>query len=153
VKGRPSGKHSDVVAPGRITTALRVCALVAAATVFLVVFVGSVKATTQVYWGYNNLTASNPPAGTCPTWPSGFACSGWGNWDYSQVDWTSGSGTFAFGFICQSDGLFYGYVHGDGDTKTTYSVFYARLCPGHYNKAVSHLDGTYDYLQASALVF
>ena len=28
------------------------------------------------------------------------------------------------------------------------------LCPGHYNKAaVSHVDGTYNYLQARALVF
>jgi len=70
---------------------------VAAATAFLVVCVGSAKATTHIYWGYNNLTASNPPAGTCPNSVAGIACSGWGNWDYSQVDWTSGSGYFTFG--------------------------------------------------------
>jgi hypothetical protein len=119
------------------------------------VLAAAAAATTHIYWGYNNLTASNPPAQTCPGWYAGVACSGWGNWDYSQVDWTSGSARFVFGFVCQSDGLLhYGRVYGDGDTKTTYTVFYASLCPGHYNKAgVAHYDGTYNYLQARALVF
>jgi hypothetical protein len=110
---------------------------------------------THIYWGYNNLTSSNPPAGTCPGWFAGFACSGWGNWDYSQVDWTSGSGTFLFGFICQSDGALHSErIYGDGDPKGTYTSFYASLCPGHYNKAgVDHFGGTYNYLQARALVF
>ena len=132
----------------------RVAVILAVAALSLVVFPGSAQARTVVYWGYNNLTASNPPAGTCPTWPAGFACSGFGNWDYSQVDWNSGSGTFIIGFICTADDTLNGRLHGDSDPKGTYTELWSTWCPGHYNKAaVAHDHGTYNYLQARALVF
>jgi hypothetical protein len=54
-------------------------------------------ASTTVYWGYNNLTATNPPAGTCPGSTAGIACSGFQNWDYSEADWTAGDGAWVLG--------------------------------------------------------
>jgi hypothetical protein len=54
------------------------------------------SATTTIYWGYNNLTPNNPPAsaGECPgVNDSGIACSGWNNWDRSQIDYNSGNAT------------------------------------------------------------
>lgn len=43
----------------------RAALLVAVAGLALAVFVPAALATTTTYWGYNNLTASNPPANTC----------------------------------------------------------------------------------------
>jgi hypothetical protein len=128
-------------------------AVVVGASIAAVAFVASpASATTTNYWGYNNLTASNPPAGTCPGSIAGIACSGWNNWDYSQADWNSGSGSFVLGFICSSDGLLHGRVI--SGTPNTYTDLWSSDCPTHYNKAaVAHYSGTYNYLQARALIF
>jgi hypothetical protein len=114
-------------------------------------------ASTTVYWGYNNLTASNPPAGSCPSSAAGVACSGSQNWDYSEADWNSGNGAWMLGFICQSDGLLHGRVFSGNEAKKTYDWLWSDSCPTHYNRAaVAHISGgsgTYDYLQARALIF
>ena len=55
--------------------------IVVSAAFGLIVFVGSARATTHAYWGYNNLTASYPPASQCAVRPVvGAPCSGYGNW-------------------------------------------------------------------------
>jgi hypothetical protein len=122
----------------------------------VLVLAGSAQARIGWTWGYNNLSATNPPAHTCsdPDSIAGIACSGWSNWDYSQVDWNSGSARFVIGFICSSNRLLVGRVHGASEPKTTYTEVYYDWCPGHYNKvAVAHFDGTYNYLQSRALIF
>jgi len=116
----------------------------------------SAHAATTVYWGYNNLTASNPPANTCPNSAAGIACSGSNNWDYSQVHWTQGQSRFVVGFICSSDGLLWGRLMFGDEGFGTYTVLWSTYCPGHYNRAaVAHVDGagSYNYLQARALIF
>ena len=136
----------------------RVLASVAAlAVVAMTIVVAGAQAATTVYWGYNNLTASNPPAGTCPGSASGIACSGSNNWDFSQVDWTSGRSSFALGFICSSNGLLVGRLMSGSEAFNTYTVRWSDYCPTHYNRAaVAHLNGgsgSYNYLQARALIF
>lgn len=133
----------------------RISAAVLFAAVALATVATTAKALTGAYWGYNNLSATNPPNATCSyngrVWPAGFACSGWGNWDISWVDWTSGSGKFIFGFICQSDDSLHGPIlnGAGGDVPAFYSTVYYADCPGHYNHAaVGHVGGTYNYLQA-----
>lgn len=129
------------------------------ATCFLSLTVWATPAlgTTVNYWGYGNLTANNPPAGNCPGSAKGIACSGWDYWDYSRVAWTSGRSAFAFGFICQSDGLLWGRPLSGQESFDTYTVLWSSYCPTHYNRvAVAHLaggQGTYNYLQARALIF
>jgi len=136
----------------RVAISLSVVAVAA-----LVLWASNALATTVVYWGYNYLTASNPPAGTCPGAASGIACSGWNNWDYSQVDWTSGRSSFTLGFICSSNGLLVGRLMFGTESFGTYTVLWSNYCPTHYNRAaVAHIDGgsqTYNYLQARALIF
>jgi len=130
----------------------------AVAVAALTVGVSAAFGTTVVYWGYNNLTHSNPPAGTCPGAVSGIACSGWNNWDYSEADWNSGRSAWTLGFWCQSDGLIHGKLFFGNETFKTYDQLWSTWCPTHYNKvAVAHVDGgaygTYNYLQARALIF
>lgn len=110
------------------------------------------------YWGYNNLTANNPAAGTCPGAASGVACSTKGNWDESDADWNSGQGSFAVGFICQSDGLLHGRLLYGNETPQTYGAWWSTYCPTHYNRAaVAHVDpsfyGTYNYLRARVQIW
>ena len=113
-------------------------------------------ATTTNYFGYANLTASNPPANSCGS-PSvaGLACSGWSNWDDSEGDWISGHSGWVLGFVCQSDGLLWGYTFSGYEAFGTYSTHYSTYCPGHYNRvAVYHFangNGTYNYLQGRAI--
>jgi hypothetical protein len=120
---------------------------------------GTAIASTTNYWGYNNLTATNPPGTQCPVNGSpGIACSGWNNWDYSQVDWVSGRSSFAFGFICQPDGIVNARFMSGSESFGTYTVLWSDYCPGdHYVKAaVAHINGgsnTYNYLQGRALIF
>ena len=123
----------------------------------LAVWVPAALGTTINYWGYDNLTANNPPAGTCPGSVKGFACSGWDYWDYSQVDWDSGRSAFFFGFVCQSDGLFWGEPMSGQETFKTYTQLWSDYCPSDYNRvAVTHAGGgagTYNYLQGRGLIF
>jgi hypothetical protein len=123
----------------------------------LCVLVPAAFATTVNYFGYANLTASNPPANSCGT-PSqaGLACSGWANWDYSEADWVSGHSDWYLGFLCQKTGSVNGrWIHTWEDFRT-YDEYWSNDCPdGHYNRAaVLHLNntnGSYDYLQGRAL--
>jgi hypothetical protein len=136
---------------------VRVVALCVTCLVALAVWITPALGTTVNYWGYNNLTANNPPAGTCPGAISGLACSGWSNWDYSQVDWTSGRSAFAFGFICGYDGILWARPMSGQEAFQTYTVHWYDYCPTHYNRAaVNHRpngEGTYNYLQGRGLIF
>jgi hypothetical protein len=135
----------------------RLCLIGVTATAALALAVDAAFGSTTVYWGYNNLTANNPPAGTCPGATSGVACSGWNNWDYSEADWNSGRSTWTLGFWCQSDGRIHGRLFFGYETFKTYDMLWSTYCPTHYNKAaVAHVNGgteTYNYLQARALHF
>lgn len=140
-------RHSGI----RIATALCVTWIAAA------VLASAAWASEYVYWGYNNLTAPNPPAGTCPGATSGIACDGWNYWDYSRVDWNSGRSAFTFGFICSYDGLLWGRVMSGDETFKIYDALWSTYCPTHYNRtAVAHLNGgseSYNYLQSRSLIF
>jgi hypothetical protein len=135
----------------------RRAAVVALVGVALVAGASIARAATTNYWGYGNLSASNPAAGTCPGSPAGVACSGWAYWDYSQIGWNSGRSAFAYGFICQSDGVFWGPAFGGSESFGTYSALWSNWCPSHYNKvAVVHLSGgggTYNYVQGRGLIY
>lgn len=90
---------------------LRRRSAVAATVVALVAIVMApvAFATTVNYFGYANLTANNPPSGSCFSGSvAGLACSGWNYWDYSQADWNSGRSAWILGFLCQADGNVYG---------------------------------------------
>jgi hypothetical protein len=123
----------------------------------LVAGVSIAGAATTNYWGYGNLSASNPGAGTCPGSSAGVACAGSANWDYSQVGWNSGRSAFSYGFICQSDGLLWGPALSGQESFGTYTALWSSWCPGHYNKAaVAHLSGgggTYNYLQGRGIIY
>jgi hypothetical protein len=136
----------------------RAVLLLAVAGLALAVFVPVALATTTPYWGYNNLTSSNPPANTCFSGSAaGIACSGWNNWDYSEADWTSGRSSWTLGLLCQSDGLIHGKLFYGSETFKTYDVLWSTYCPTHYNRdAVAHINGgtqTYNYLQARDVIY
>ncbi len=111
------------------------------------------------YWGYDNLSHTNPASGTCPGGAAGLACTGWNNWDESDADWTSGRANFLVGFICQADGLLWGPIHGgNGESFALYGAWWSTWCPTHYNRvAVGHYepsyDGSYNYLQGRWQIF
>lgn len=110
----------------------------------------------DTYWGHDNLTASNPPSGTCPDSVAGIACSGWNYWDESDAHWHSGGGVgyFTVGFICGSDGNLYGPLHGGPyETPSTYGAWWSTWCgsASHYNRvAVAHVpfNSSYNYMHA-----
>lgn len=113
-------------------------------------------ATTVNYFGYANLTASNPPAGSCISGSvAGLACSGWTDWDYSQAGWNSGQSAWVLGFLCQYDLTVHGRLFNGLEGFNTYTVQWLDFCPGHYNKAaVGHVNGpygSYNYLQGRAI--
>jgi len=136
----------------------RIALIVAVVGLALAVFVPTALATTVNYWGYANLTASNPPAGSCFSGSiAGLACSGWSNWDYSQAGWNSGRSAWILGFLCQYDGNVHGRLFYGSEAFSTYTILWSDWCPGHYNRAVvSHVNGgteTYNYLQGRALIY
>ena len=136
-------------------------ALVVAAIVVLAlgVFVPAAFATTTNFFGYANLTASNPAADSCFSGSeAGLACSGWANWDYSQADWTSGHSGWILGFLCQADGKVHGLYRTGFEPFNTYTELWSDDCLlGHYNRAVvAHYpngNGSYNYLQGRAIKF
>lgn len=127
------------------------------ASVAVAVLAGSAGAATNAYWGYNYLTASNPPAGTCPTFGAGKACSGWNYWDYSQMDRNSGSAFVGIGFIYTSDRdrIHYAPIPFDPGVYTVvWNDFRLPEPYSHYNKAACvYVSGTYVYAQCRALIF
>jgi hypothetical protein len=53
------------------------------------------------YWGYNNLSRTNPPAGTCSGQGAAVACSGFNYTpphDFSAIDMPSGNAVIAHGY-------------------------------------------------------
>lgn len=131
----------------------RFASVVAVAVAFWLLLVAPSARSATAYWGYNNLSATNPSHQCAIHDVDGFACSGYGNWDYSQDDWQSGNGKFVLGWLCQSDNYtaITGTVYGDSDPKGTYNAYYATYCGGHYNKAATCRwsgPGSYNYLQA-----
>jgi hypothetical protein len=64
------------------------------------------------YWGFNNLTKTNPPAGTCSGQGAAIACSGFNNTpphDTTFIQINSGNATLAEGFQnCQGCAVYYG---------------------------------------------
>jgi|SRR5579885_970289 len=141
----------------RAGSRFRFFALAGATVATALVLAAVAGATTTAYWGYNNLTASNPPAGTCPGAVAGIACDGWNNWDYSEADWNSGRSSWTLGFICQSDGLLWGHLYSGSETFKTYDQLWSTYCPTHYNRtAVAHVNGgseSYNYLQARSVIY
>ncbi len=69
--------------------------MAAATSLFLSV---AARADTKAYWGYNNMTQTNPPAYTCQGQYAGFACSGFNNIDRTQIDYQSGDAFIDLGF-------------------------------------------------------
>jgi hypothetical protein len=72
-------------------------ALIAPIATFILLSAATASATTVNYWGYNNMTKSNPPSGTCSSERAGVACSGWNYWDRSQIAYNSGNAVILYG--------------------------------------------------------
>jgi hypothetical protein len=124
--------------------------------VWLAVFATPASATETPYFGYDNMTASNPPAGSCPGFGSGRDCIGWNWWDYSRIDRNSGSATIGMGFTYDNNPGVIQYIPIPFDPGV-YTVVWndSRFSnPTHYNRAAClHVGGTYSYLQCRALIF
>ena len=140
----------------RLSLSRRALVITVIAVLSLGALVPAALATTVNYFGYANLTASNPPAGSCISGSTaGLACSGWTDWDYSQAGWNSGQSAFVLGFLCQADLTVWGRPFSGTEGFGTYTAQWSTYCPGHYNKAaVGHLNGpygSYNYLQGRAI--
>lgn len=115
---------------------------------------------TTIYWGYNNMTSSNPPSGTCSGNGSGVACSGFNYWDRSQIDINSGSAVITFGFQnCAGCTLLgpdvqYGGVY--TLLRTDWNAAHPSFPVNAYNRTTSAHNpccGSYAYLQGRAIIF
>ena len=120
----------------------------------------SASATTTPYWGYNYISSTNPPVGTCSVdgvvYAAGYACSGWNYWDYSQIDRASSSGghvVVGFRFTGTS-------FIGGNDTTTggTYTIKWNDPIFGtaatHCNRAACfYFGGNKTYVQCRDLIF
>lgn len=93
-------------------------ALLVCVTALLLLAAAPALATVESYWGYNNMTSTNPAASStspyysveCYGDPAGYACSGFNNWDRSSVDWNSGSAAIAYGFENCSTCTYYSWA-------------------------------------------
>jgi hypothetical protein len=138
----------------------RILATAAAAAAFTLLLVPLASATTNNYWGYNNISSTNPPAGTCTidgsAWPAGFACSGWNYWDYSQIDRASSSGgevRFGFRFTSIDAMIFANTTTGGTYTRKWDDPIFSPY-QTHYNRAMcSYGGGNRTYVQCRALIF
>lgn len=111
-------------------------------------------ATTVVYWGYNHTNPDNPPAQTCSSQTSGFACSGFNYWDRTQVDKQNG-GWIIYGFQncagCYPLGL-------ETDAEALHVVKRVDVGAGPYNRSIcsygyTHAPTPGSYMQCRALIF
>jgi hypothetical protein len=158
--GRPS--TSQTRKRGASLRRLSFCLLLVALVGTTLLFSSTAAATTTPYWGYNNMTQTNPPAGTCPSWLAGTACSGWNNWDRSQIQITSGTTDITYGFINCTGCLIHGFptccvgIHTliRSDYNDAYCAIYG--CVNTYNTCIashSRHDSGYAYLQARTIIF
>lgn len=143
-----------------VTSRFRALIVLAACIIAAGTFAATAAAVTHVYFGYNNLTASNPSQPNCNgifSFFSGYACFGKNYNDYTQVDWTSGRSDFRLGFTtCYGCGYENRLISGN-ENFGTYTVRWSQFPVSHYNYSVcSHSEGgpgSYNYLQCRALVF
>ncbi len=147
---RWSGSRAGV---GGRRSASRLVFAIVSTVVFAAAIAGSSWAGTSDYWGFNNLSSSNPGAGTACAVAEvgGWACTGFNYWDQSDADWRNYRGYFKVGFICESDGYLWGPEHGGNESYGVYGAWWSTWCPTHYNRvAVAHLPGDsgQNYLQA-----
>lgn len=139
---------------------IRLALAVAGATLTIAVAAPLAGATTHIYFGFNNLTASNPSSPNCNgvySFLSGYACYGLNNNDYNQVEWTSGRSSFRFGFVTCYGCVIQSRLMNGNEQFSTYTVLWSQFPVAHYNYAVCfHVDGgtnTYNYLQCRSLIF
>jgi hypothetical protein len=124
-------------------------------------FASTASATTTNYWGYNNMTSSNPSAGSgaCPgNAIAGIACSGWNYWDRSQIDYNSGSATIRFAMNNPGSADYFGnlatYAKVWTLIRTDWNAAHPNLTIGPYNRAAClWISGTYAYIQCRAIIF
>jgi hypothetical protein len=110
------------------------------------------------YWGFNNLRDTNPPSGTCSGNGSGVACSGFNNWDRSQIQIAGGTGMIvSFGFQNCAGCVLYGE---SGQPLGTYTMIRTEYNAGHggvinpYNRTTCAWGGPgYSYVQCRAIIF
>lgn len=111
-------------------------------------------ATEHVYWGYNTMNNSNPPANTCGSLGSGLACeSSYNYYDYSRVEHNSGGSIF-FGFQNSAKTQEYGkFTSGLGELTILWSDWGAP----HYNTPDCHYDyvsgNPGSYIQCRSLIY
>jgi hypothetical protein len=134
---------------------------VAAITALVLLFPAASFATTVNYWGYNNMTKSNPPSGTCSSERAGFACSGWNYWDRSQIAYNSGDAVIFWGMENCAGCALRGYTALSPGVGTFIRTQWNQDNPDFpvnpYNRAVCvFADGsrnTYAYVQCRAIIF
>lgn len=128
---------------------MRYIAAVAAAWAALAL-AGAAGAGTVNYYGYAWLSSTSPPAGTCPGWGAGTACSNWNYWDYSQIDIRT-STLVPYGFIFTTGWMHVRWAQG----RATYTVLWSSFGSGatHYNRAACDQPTSPSYVQCRALIF
>jgi hypothetical protein len=135
--------------------------LVAAIAALTLLFPATAFATTVNYWGYNNMTKSNPPSGTCSSERAGVACSGWNYWDRSQIAYNSGNAVILYGMENCAACAWRGYTALSPGVGTFIRTQWNQDNPDFpvnaYNRALcAFADGslnTYAYIQCRAIIF
>lgn len=128
------------------------------------VLTGASLASTTAYWGYNNMTDTNPPASRneCPNQNAdGRACSGFNYWDRTQIDYNSGNASIFYSFQNCVGCSFMGYEATYAKTWTLLRTDWNNDHPSGptvnaYNRvACEHFGGgtSYAYIQCQAVIW
>jgi len=121
-----------------------------AAVVAALALAGTAGAAVTNYYGYAWISSTSPPAGTCPGWDAGMACSGWNYWDYSQIDIRT-TAIVIYGFIFRGGWFHMRYVWGPATYTALWSSFGSSAT--HYNRAGCRRHASPAYVQCRALIF
>jgi hypothetical protein len=143
------------------TSRRRQSRLLGVAAAFTLLFPTTALATTVNYWGFNNMTKSNPPAGTCSSERAGVACSGWNYWDRSQLAYNSGNATMFWGMENCAGCAWRGYTALSPGVwtliRTQWNLDFPSSPINPYNRALcAFADGslnTYAYVQCRAIIY
>lgn len=147
-------KNQKRTGRGRLLVCLVVCS-------FGLVFVPSAGATTNIYWGYNNMTISNPPSGTCLSQGAGVACAGFNNWDRTQVGYDNGDASIGYEFQNCAGCAFRGYLATSAGTwtllRTDWNAAFPCCTVNPYNRTTCNYASApllrFAYVQCRAIIF
>jgi len=131
------------------------------AVLAVLIAAAAASATTTTYWGFNNLTSSNPPSGTCTGNGAGVACAGFNYWDRSQIEIAGGTGAIvSYGFQNCAGCVLLGESGQPLGTytliRTTYNSTHGHNPVNAYNRttcAFGNVYGSASYVQCRDIIF